>query len=122
MSGPQATSPEATSSAGGATGPGDGPAWTPRSPPAVHAVRLRSRTAAAVVHRSGNARSVVTDSGVLRHLHEELDVRAGLAQLLEQQVDGLLVVQSAEHAPELDHHRVLVGRHEQLFLARARVT
>src|ERR1700741_3559775 len=64
--------------------------------------------------------SVVVDGRrVLRHLHEELDVRAGLAQLGQQQVDGLLVVQRVQHPTQLHGDRELVRRKQQLLLAGA---
>src|SRR4051794_36798776 len=44
---------------------------------------------------------VARPQGGLLDLHEELDVGAGLPQLVEQQVEGLLRLERAEHPAQL---------------------
>src|SRR4051812_16206375 len=56
----------------------------------------------------------------LLDLHQELDVVAGLLQLVEQQFQRLLGLQCGEHPAQLDHDRELVGVHQDLFLAGTR--
>src|SRR3712207_8287496 len=64
--------------------------------------------------------SVVGAQGRLLDLHQELDVVAGLLQLVEQQLQRLLRLERGEHPAQLDDDGELVGRHEDLLLARAR--
>src|SRR4051812_38990628 len=131
MSGPHATSPAATSVTAGPGGTGTAGASGARTGAAQPASTSAANADTATTIRRGRVRSgagafsrpssIVTAWGGLRDLHEELDVRARLAELVQQQVDGLLVVQRPQHPAELHHHRVLVRRHEQLLLTGARV-
>src|SRR6476620_8363043 len=50
----------------------------------------------------------------LLDLHQELDVVAGLLQLVEQQFQSLLWLQGGEHPAELDDDGELLGVHEDL--------
>src|SRR3954468_18439276 len=63
---------------------------------------------------------VARAEGRLLDLHEELDVVARLAQLVEQQLQRLLRPEGSDPPAQLDDDGQLVGRHEDLLLARAR--
>src|SRR3954447_24853275 len=69
--------------------------------------------------RSGSS-LVARPQGRLLDLHEELDVVARLLELVEQQLERLLRLQRTEDPAQLDDDGQLVGRHEDLLLARAR--
>src|SRR3989440_6441285 len=54
--------------------------------------------------------------GRLGDLHQELDVRPGLLEPVEQEVQRLLGIQRVQHLAQLEHDRQLVGREQDLFL------
>src|SRR3954447_6048608 len=57
--------------------------------------------------------------GRLLHLHQELDVRLALPQPLQQQLEGLLAVESGEHATQLPDDLELLLAHQELLAAGA---
>src|SRR6476620_12399071 len=82
---------------------------------------FRSRRRRSVGQYPRSARSVVTRAQRrLLDLHQELDVVAGLLQLVEQQLQRLLGLERGEHPAQLDDDGELLGVHEDLFLAGAR--
>src|SRR6478609_7567986 len=66
---------------------------------------------AVVLGEAGGARRGLLD------LEEELGVRLGLAQLVQQQLDGLLAVERVQDAAQLPDDLELLGRAEDLLLA-----
>src|SRR5215212_8847345 len=73
---------------------------------------------------SCGAGSAVTVGAALRHrrvdLHQELDVARGLLELVEDELEALLALETRQHATQLPHDGELVLAHEQLLAARAR--
>src|SRR3954454_11187333 len=63
---------------------------------------------------------VARAQGGLLDLHQELDVVAGLLDLVDQQLDRLLRLEGREHPAQLDDDRQLIGSQEDLLLAGAR--
>src|SRR4051812_30672000 len=122
----------------GAATPATGPAFRPRggtrptsipdprTPPAPGLVtcwngpRPGPTLSLRRVGRTGVLSVVTRPQGGLLDLHQELDVVAGLLDLVEQQLDGLLRLERREHPAQLDDDRQLVGRQEDLLLAGAR--
>src|SRR4051812_3128922 len=122
----------------GAATPATGPAFRPRggtrptsipdprTPPAPGLVtcwngpRPGPTLSLGRVGRTGVHSVVARPQGGLLDLHQELDVVAGLLDLVEQQLDGLLRLERREHPAQLDDDRQLVGRQEDLLLASAR--
>src|SRR5688572_18648187 len=78
----------------------------------------RCRRPAAV--RSAYPPGVLLARRTLRDLHQELDVGPGLLEPVQQEVQGGLGLQRVQHLPQLDHDRGLIGREQQILLARAR--
>src|SRR5437867_10380000 len=56
----------------------------------------------------------------LRDVLQELLVRLGRSELVDQQLQGRARLEGVEHAPQSDHERQLLGREQELFLPRAR--
>src|SRR3954447_8388450 len=67
------------------------------------------------------ARSIVGDVARRRllDLHEELDVRLALLEPLQQELEGLLPVETREHPAELPDDLELLLAHQQLLAAGA---
>src|SRR5690349_13979628 len=61
----------------------------------------------------------VRPRGRLLDLHQELDVALRLLQALEQQLEGLLAVETGEHAAELPDDGQFLLAHQQLLATGA---
>src|SRR6478609_5790729 len=102
--------------------PTGGPGQGPILPSGGDAVQTR-RTASAFPRVGGSV--LVGGGGAagegrrLLDLEQELEVALGLAQLAEEQLDGLLLVEGVEHPAQLPDGLELVRRHEDLLLAGA---
>src|SRR3954454_13530155 len=99
---PNAAMTHVTTQGGECCRSGTNASRSPRSPARFAPTRRMPPPMRAGAFRGCLGGDLILSGRRLRDLHQELDVGAGLAQPIEQQVEGLLRVEGVQHPAQLD--------------------